>query len=157
MGPPVAGVPSRVFIERQGLLATSRVFGYDDWPQGAHSRVRIECVRTKSWIRGSWRIHGGAESVSSIGAELNLQPEALLDFGAGDLVTSHFCWGHDLRGARCDRRMFRPRAPYRGQQHYQRHSPAVRRSSVRPSSRAATSALATRSMRSSITAASTQW
>jgi len=46
--------PSRVAIERQGPLATSLVFDYDDWPQGAHSRVRLEFVRTKSWIRGSW-------------------------------------------------------------------------------------------------------
>lgn len=81
--------PTRVAVERQGPLATSLVFDYDEWPPGAHSRVHLEFPRTKSWIHATWTIEGAAASTRAMGAELNLRldgPEALLDFGAGDFV-----------------------------------------------------------------------
>ena len=82
-------LPVRAAVERSGPLAISLRFDYENWPAGADSHVRLEFVRTKSWIKGEWIIEGKPSGAREIGAELNLRldgPEALIDFGAGDFV-----------------------------------------------------------------------
>lgn len=81
--------PTRAAVERSGPVATSLRFDYDDWPPGARSSVRLEFVRTKSWIRGEWTVGGDVDSISRIGGVLNLRlngSEYLIDFGGGDFV-----------------------------------------------------------------------
>jgi len=81
--------PTRVSIERQGPLAVSLRFDYDNWPEGAQTRVQLEFPRTKSWIHATWTISGMPVFPQTMGAALNLRldgPEVLLDFGAGDFV-----------------------------------------------------------------------
>ncbi len=81
--------PSRTVVERQGPIACSLRFEFDDWPRGANSALVLEFVRTKSWVHAVWSIDGMPQDVDSFGAELELRldgSEALVDFGAGDFV-----------------------------------------------------------------------
>jgi len=87
--PLATRAPTYFAVERQGPFAISLVFGYDDWPPGLNSRVRLEFPRTKSWIHASWTTDADPAQALILGAELNLRlegPEALIDFGAGDFV-----------------------------------------------------------------------
>lgn len=81
--------PASATIERSGPLACSLRFDFRDWPGGADSRLSMEFVRTKSWVRAAWTIEGEPSGVEQIGVALNLAldgPETLLDFGGGDYV-----------------------------------------------------------------------
>lgn len=86
---PVADSVTSASIERQGPIACALRFELGDWPPGASSELVLEFVRTKSWVRGLWTIHGDPRGIDQFGVDLHLQledPESLVDFGAGDFV-----------------------------------------------------------------------
>lgn len=80
--------PSAVLVTRKGPIACALEFQFADWPKGATSKVELEFVRTKSWVRATWTISEGKD-VAGLGAELRLElkgREKLIDFGADDFV-----------------------------------------------------------------------
>ena len=87
--PTSTGSVTAASIERQGPIACALRFELGDWPPGASSELVLEFVRTKSWVRGLWTIHGDSSGIKRMGVDLQLlldDPESLVDFGAGDFV-----------------------------------------------------------------------
>ncbi len=80
--------PTAVRVLRSGPIACELEFEYTNWPVGSRSQVRLEFVRSKSWVRALWTLKGG-NGVRGMGAEMHLALEGrekLIDFGAGDFV-----------------------------------------------------------------------
>lgn len=86
---PLPASPTAIRVQRSGPVVIALEFEYEDWPASCSSRILMEFVRTKSWIRLEWTIKGAVAGIEALCADLNLVlegPESLLDFGGGDFV-----------------------------------------------------------------------
>ncbi len=80
--------PTSVRVARSGPIACSLQFDFTGWPTGSDSKVDLEFVRTKSWVRANWTVERG-RGIAGMGAEIRLAldgKEKMIDFGADDFV-----------------------------------------------------------------------